>query len=168
MTVSASSLIVDGTDESFRDLVGGLILFAAQIQNVRQVLSNELGVTQPQYNILMILAHQKAKQSLSVKRLAERMNVTPSFIVVETNKLLARGLLNKQTSTADRRRINLQLTETAIETIAKLGPLQRHVNDMLFGELTKADFKSLTQIMKKLIARYEPTLIEVEKYQSRK
>jgi len=51
MTVSASSLIVDGTDESFRDLVGGLILFAAQIQNVRQVLSNELGVTQPQYNI---------------------------------------------------------------------------------------------------------------------
>lgn len=168
MTVSAPSLIVDGTDESFRALVDGLILFASQIQNVRQALSTEMGVTQPQYNILMILAHQKARQSLSVKKLAERMNVTPSFIVVETNKLLARGLLNKQTSATDRRRINLQLTDTASEIIAKLGPLQKHVNDVLFGELTKADFKSLTQIMKKLIASYEPTLSAIEKYQSRK
>lgn len=168
MTVSAPSLIVNDADDAFRSLVDSLILFATQIQNVRQALSNELGVTQPQYNILMKLAHQESQQSMSVKELAERLNVTPSFIVVETNKLLARGLLSKQTNATDRRLINVQLTDAAINAVMKLGPFQRYVNDALFGELTKTDFKFLSQTMKKLVGRYEPTLREIDKFRSRR
>ena len=167
MTVSAPSLVVNGADDSFRDLVDSLILFAAQIQKVRQVLSTAMGVTQPQYNILMILAHQRSRQSITVKKLAEHMNVTPSYVVVETNRLLAQGLLRKETGEEDRREINLQLTDAAVRLIANAGPLQRCVNDALFGGLSKEDFKSLSHTIKMLIARYEPTMGEAKEFVSK-
>lgn len=164
MTVSAPSLIVDGSDESFRSLVDNLILFASQIQDVRQVLSSAMGVTQPQYNILMIVAHDRASHGMTIKKLAQQLNVTPSFAVTETNKLMASGLLHKQISATDRRRINLQLTEDAFQLIASISPLQRLVNDELFGDLTKTDFKMLSGIIKALIGRYEPTINKAKKF----
>lgn len=164
LTVSAPGLITDGSDDEFRRLVDNLILFAGQIQNVRQVLSSAMGVSQPQYNILMIVARDKTDEGMAIKDLAEQMNVSPSFAVIETNKLMARGYLHKRTSVDDRRRINLQLTEKAIQQIKKIGPLQRQVNNKLFGGLAKNDFKSLAHTISTLIAGYEPALDEAKKY----
>lgn len=164
LTVSTPTLITDGTDDEFRRLVDNLILFAGQIQNVRQVLSSAMGVSQPQYNILMIVARGKTNEGMSIKELAEHMNVTPSFAVIETNKLMSRGYIDKRTSLGDRRRINLQLTEKAIKLIKNIGPLQRHVNNKLFGGLAKSDFKSLAHTISALIAGYEPALDEAKKY----
>jgi DNA-binding MarR family transcriptional regulator len=164
LTVSAPGLIIDGTDDEFRRLVDNLILFAGQIQNVRQVLSSAMGVSQPQYNILMIVARDKTNEGMSIKELAEHMKVTPSFAVIETNKLMTRGYLYKRTSLGDRRRINLQLTEKATRLIKKVGPLQRQVNNKLFGGLAKNDFKSLAHTISALIAGYEPALDEAKKY----
>ena len=163
LTVSAPALISEGSDIDFRNLVDNLILFSSQIQNVRQVLSSAMGVSQPQYNILMIIARDKTHGGMTIKELAEKLRVSPSFAVIETNKLMAKGFLHKRTSTADRRRINLNLTEKAAHLLVKIGPLQRQVNNKLFGGLTNRDFKSLTHIIKTLIAGYEPALDEAKK-----
>jgi DNA-binding MarR family transcriptional regulator len=164
ITISAAQLLTHNGDADFRKLVDNLVLFASQIQNVRQALSKALGVTPPQYNMLMIIAHHDQASGMTVGEMAEKMNVTPSFIVVETNKLVSRGLVHKHPSTVDRRRINLQLTEKAISLLTKIGPLQRDVNDRLFGSLTGRDFRSLGSIIEKLIMSYEPALEEAGSY----
>lgn len=158
LTVSVPALLTNGTDAEFRQLVDKLLLFAMQIQNVRQSLSAAMGVTQPQYNILMVIAHEDATTGITVGEMAKRMNVTPSFVVVETNKLVGMGLLHKQPSNIDRRRIDLHLSDKAILLTTKIGPLQRSVNDSLFGNLSARDFRALVSIIDKLVASYGPAL----------
>jgi DNA-binding MarR family transcriptional regulator len=160
LTVSVPALLESGNDAEFRKLVDDLLLFATQIQDVRKSLSTAMGLTQPQYNILMILAHKAATEEMTVSEMATRMNVSPPFVVVETNKLEAIGLLHKRPSAVDRRRINLHLTNKAISLATNIGPLQMNVNDRLFGSLSARDFRALGSIVGKLIASYGPALEE--------
>ncbi|MBR1154072.1 MarR family winged helix-turn-helix transcriptional regulator [Bradyrhizobium sp. JYMT SZCCT0428] len=163
-TISAPALMVDGGDDAFRRLVDNLMLFADQIQDVRQNLSTAMGVTQPQYKILMILAHDDEHSGMTLKRLANEMSVSPSFAVLETKKLIERGLLQKKASATDGRSINLHLTDEAIQLITEIGPIQRRVNDKLFGGLSRNNFRLLAQIVDKLIAGYQPALDEARKH----
>jgi DNA-binding MarR family transcriptional regulator len=163
-TISAPALVVDGGDGAFRLLVNNLMLFADQIQDIRQNLSTAIGVTQPQYKILMILAHDNDHCGMTLKRLANEMSVSPSFAVLETKRLIERGLLQKKTSATDGRSINLHLTDEAIHLITELAPIQRRVNDKLFGGLSRTNFTLLAQIVDKLIAGYQPALDEARKH----
>jgi DNA-binding MarR family transcriptional regulator len=152
MTISAPHLLKDGDDTDFRNLVDSLVRFACEIQKLRQVLSEAMGVTQPQYNMIMLIAHNDNKEGIGVGEMALKMGVTPSFVVVETNKLYGRGLINKSPSTIDRRRINLNLTDKSAALVAEIGPLQRTVNNLLCGSLGSSEFRSLGSTMGKLIA----------------
>jgi DNA-binding MarR family transcriptional regulator len=158
LTVSLAPLLTRGRDHRFRSMVDGLVQFAGQIQNVREVLSRAMGVTQPQYRMLMIIAHDEGDSGITVGEMAKKMDVSPSFVVVETNKLLGDGLIYKKVSTVDRRRINLQLTDKAIALVTKIGLLQRNVNDVLFGRLDRHEFEALISTVEKLVASYGPAL----------
>lgn len=152
-TISAPHLLSDGDDTDFRKLVDSLVLFASEIQRIRQALSEAMGVTQPQYNMIMLIAHHDDEEGISVGEMAMKMGVTPSFVVVETNRLCDGGLVDKRPSTIDRRRINLNLTDKSVALVNEIGPLQRNVNNLLFGSLGAREFRSLGSTIEKLIAR---------------
>lgn len=157
LTTSLESLLVKGTDDEFRDVVDNLVAFAGQLQQIREALSRQMQLTPPQYNILMTLAHIR-EGNVTASAMAEQLRVTLSFVVTETRRLDEMGLLTKEVDENDRRRVHLKLTDKGMAALSSIAPLQRDVNDILFGSLDRKRFELLGQITTGLLASCEDGL----------
>ncbi|MFC7052038.1 MarR family winged helix-turn-helix transcriptional regulator [Hansschlegelia quercus] len=161
-TVSRSALLIGGSDDAFRSLVDDLTHFATRLQQIREALARQMGVTTPQYVMLMALARRTPGSAIGTKDLAARLRVSVPFVVTETKKLEAMGFLQKQPIAADRRRIDIVLTKRGLQSVEALGSRQRTVNDILFSGVDEAKFSQLQKITKDLLEACEPALEAAE------
>jgi DNA-binding MarR family transcriptional regulator len=145
LTVSSPALLSDGgeSDREFRELVHGLLAFAPQIEAIRSGFAAYVGLSAVQYTILISIAHLEPEQAVEVNTIARHLHLSGAFVTIETGKLAARGLVGKRPNPADRRRVLLSVTSAGRELLARLAPIQRQVNDVLFecippGELPRA------------------------------
>lgn len=151
LTTSLAPLLVDGSDDDFRDVVDNLVAFAGQLQQIREALSRQMQLTPPQYNILMTLAHIR-EVNVTASAMAEKLRVTLSFVVTETRRLDEMGLLKKEVDENDRRRVHLKLTDKGRAALSSIAPLQLKVNNILFASLDRKRFDLLGQITTGLLA----------------
>jgi DNA-binding MarR family transcriptional regulator len=152
LTVSREALLRDGSDRAFRALVDQMLGFGVELQKVRESLAGALGVTPPQYRILMAIARYAGPGAISVSEVAEALGVSLPFVVKQIGLLVDSGRLLKRTDTSDRRRVQLFLTRRSVTAITRLAPRQVGVNDMLFGSLSRKDVGTLTRLLAGLLA----------------
>lgn len=156
LTASRSALLVEGSDRPFRELVRDLVDFSARLQEIREGIARAMGVSPPQYNMLMTLSH--LGDGVTVGDLAERLRVSVPFVVTETRRLVTLGLLEKRPDAVDRRRVMLVLTEKAWLALKDIAPLQVSVNDVLFGTLRSGDVDTLTRLTRGLLSSCDDAL----------
>ena len=144
LTVSAESLLDQGSDERFRQMVFDLLHLEAQMREARDRLGGALGVTGPAYTILMTIGRYQAEEGVRVREVAAKLHVTGAFVTAEANKLVARGLVEKRADPADRRGVRLSLSVDAEARLRVLAPQIRAVNDYFFGDLSRAEFETLS------------------------
>ncbi len=152
LTVSRKDLLEDGADDVFRTLVTDLLHFGAALQQARERIAGGMGVSAPQYAILMAVA-RSAAQGPSVSEVAAILGVSVPFVVAENRCLIAAGLLAKRADAQDGRRVRLALTAQCRAALKRLAPMQRQVNDALFGDLDAVEFRTLHAIMRKLVGK---------------
>jgi DNA-binding MarR family transcriptional regulator len=157
LTTSRAALLANGSDDKFRSTVDSLVSFATQLQQVREAIARRMDLAPPQYNILMILAH-RGGCGMTVSEMAQRMRVSVPFIVMETRRLGEMGFLIKETDEKDRRRVNLVLADKGKVAVARIAPLQREVNDVLFASLGRKDFDDLIRLTNGLLGSCESAL----------
>jgi MarR family transcriptional regulator, organic hydroperoxide resistance regulator len=150
LTTSRTALLVEGNDRPFRELVRDLVDFSARLQEIREAIARGMGVTSPQYNVLMTLS--QFGDDVTVGDLAARLRVSVPFVVTETRRLEALGLLEKRPDAVDRRRVMLLLTAKARAALRDIAPLQVSVNDVLFSTLSARDFSTLARLTKGLLS----------------
>jgi MarR family transcriptional regulator, organic hydroperoxide resistance regulator len=152
LTVSREALLRDGSDRAFRTLVDQMLNFGTELRRARQSLAQALGVTPPQYRILMAIARHRGPEAISVSEVADALGVSLPFVVKQTGMLVLSGGLLKRTDAGDRRRVQLILTRRSVEAITKLAPMQVGLNDALFGSLSRQDVETLSGLLSGLIA----------------
>ena len=59
---------------------------------VREHLGRQMGITGPQYSVLVAVAHLQGEGGVSVGALAQALHVSSAFIATETRKLADAGL----------------------------------------------------------------------------
>jgi DNA-binding MarR family transcriptional regulator len=150
LTLSRPDLLVDGRDDAFRGMLADMLHFGAALRNAREELAQAMGVTAPQYAILMAIARWDTPGGPSVSDIAASLRVSVPFIVAQNRFLVAASLLDKQPDPHDGRRIRLALTPAARKALVKLAPLQRRINDALFATVTTDEFHTLRHTMRKL------------------
>jgi hypothetical protein len=64
---------------------------------------------------------------------------------------VTRGLIHKLPDPSDRRRVRLEVADKGNALLAELAPVQRQVNDVQFGCLSKAEFLQLLDMTERLI-----------------
>lgn len=146
LTVSRTSLLQGGSDAEFRQLINDLLTFSQQIQRMRELIAAELGVSPPQYAIMIRLAQWTGRPP-TISELADSLDVSVPFIVTETGNLARTGLIKKQTDDEDARRVRLHLTAKAKTTLEAASPFIRDINDTAFGRLSPAQFNTLRTVM---------------------
>lgn len=155
LTVTRDALLVDGSDARFRDLINGLLLLSGQLQWLRVALSKQLGVTEPQYRVLLTVARLQGRTGVSVTAAANALRVTGAFVTAESRKLQRKGLLEKREDPHDRRGVLLALSRFGHQTLVEFGARPQQVNDELFRDITREEFEMLHTIVGRLLANSE-------------
>lgn len=145
-TVTRAALLVDGSDREFRVLVHRMLAFSARLEVVRAGFGRILGLTGIQYTVLISIAHLSAREATGVSRLAEHLALSGSFVTLIVGQLARRGLVAKTADRRDRRRVCLNVTESGRALLARLAPIQREVNDVLFQPLDRRGFLALNEL----------------------
>ncbi len=163
-TVSAESLLEDGSDERFRQMILDLLHLEAQMREARDRLGAALGVTGPAYAILMTIGRSQGADGVGgirVREVAAKLHVTGAFVTGEANKLVIAGLVEKRPDPGDRRGVRLCLTSVAEAQVEALAPRIRAVNDYFFGDLSRTEFDTLSRLGARLGNRTAAAFFEV-------
>jgi MarR family transcriptional regulator, organic hydroperoxide resistance regulator len=150
-SVSNAALLIDGSDTAFRELISGLMIMAEQLIELRKLLGRRIHVTGPQFGILYAIARMEKDDGVNVSRVAERLRVSGAFVTTEVGKLVRKGLVSKRASPRDRRAVLLTLTDQTHDLLAKFAPELQAINDQVFGHLDAKEFRSLTDMTKRIV-----------------
>ncbi|TDF97155.1 MarR family winged helix-turn-helix transcriptional regulator [Paenibacillus piri] len=83
-----------------------------EITNLYRPFLNELGITYPQYLVLMVLWEQ---QTCTVKEIGDRLYLDSGTLTPMLKRMEDAGLLTRQRSKSDERRVEIRLTEAGRE-----------------------------------------------------
>lgn len=162
LTVNRPELLVDGTDDQFREMVHNALAFSVRLQAIRDGYARYIDLSGVQYTILISIGHLQGDRDIGVSEIAEHLSLSGTFVTTETRKLVSQGLLTKETSKADRRRVCLKLTDKSWELLEKLSEIQSDINDAHFAPLTARDFLRFSTLMKELSDSTDRALLILE------
>jgi MarR family transcriptional regulator, organic hydroperoxide resistance regulator len=151
LTISRSELLVNGSDREFRRLVDSIFAFAGRHEAVRDGHAASIGLSGVEYSMLIALRHLQQDGEVGVKELADYLHVSGSFITTLIGKFVKDGLVTKRPDSKDKRRVRLKVSKKGHDLLAALAPVQRQVNDVQFGPLSRADFQFLLNVLPRLI-----------------
>ncbi len=133
-TVSREALIEEASDKRFRGLVHDLLTISTRMEAVREHHGRRMGISGPQYSLLIAVAHLQGEDGASVG----------TVIASESGKMARLGLLLKQSNPRDRRGVLLSLAPAGRLKIDRISPEIRAINDLFFGVLDAPSFAALS------------------------
>jgi MarR family transcriptional regulator, organic hydroperoxide resistance regulator len=151
-TVSRQALLEKGFDKRFRQLVYDLLTIAARMDCVREHLGKQMGISGPQYSVLMAVGQFQGRVGVGVTALAKVLHVSTAFVATETGKLAQAGLLAKRANPKDGRAVLLSLTRTGRSLIERNSPEIRSINDVFFGALSASTFAATSSAIASLVS----------------
>jgi MarR family transcriptional regulator, organic hydroperoxide resistance regulator len=165
-TTSLPTLLDDGSDQTFRAAVEAGWRSAQSLNAIMALLAADVGISLPQYSIMMVLAY--AEKGLSIGALAIRLRVSQPFITAEIGKLAAVQLVFKRSNPADKRGVLVALSPKGRNVTNRIALLLQEVNDAIYRGMTRKELELIKKFIKKLSLRSELALERVETdYRSR-
>ena len=151
LTATNPALLPDGTDQAFRQLVHRLLAFSVRIEAIRSGFGARVGLSGIQYTVLISIAHLQGASGVGVKRIADHLALSGSFVTLVTGQLVKLGFVEKTPNPDDRRRVRLVVTEQGHALLSELAPVQCEVNDLLFQPLDAGRFALLNAVFGELV-----------------
>ena len=133
----------------------GLFSFLALHEEIRAGHARHIGLAGVEYTVLISIAHLAQDGDVSVSAVAAHLRLTGAFITTVIQRLQALGLVDKQTDPNDRRRVLLSVLPEGRARLERLAPIQRQINDVEFGGITRTEFLRLLDMVERLIANGE-------------
>ena len=87
-----------------------------------------VGLTPQQHQLLLAIKSQVGKEHANLKEIADFLQLKHQTVVGLTDRCEAAGLVRREASTVDKRRVNVHLTPKGEELLAKLS--QRNLDEL--------------------------------------
>jgi MarR family transcriptional regulator, organic hydroperoxide resistance regulator len=124
-------------DKELREFMWHMVAIGSHLEEVRRVWAELLGVSGPQWLILMAIGDSNSERGMSVGEVAEKIRVKSTFVTAQTKSLETAGLVRRTTSPVDARIVLLSLTDKARNEIAKLAARRRVLEDSIFSGISE-------------------------------
>jgi DNA-binding MarR family transcriptional regulator len=111
--------------------------------------AKQLGITGPQWTILLALADLDRKHGIPVNVVAKLMHVDASFVTTQSKLLEKQGFLRRLPSKRDARVVQMSLTDKSCKHFARIATQQEAIDEFIFREF---DDQELTKFMSRLAA----------------
>jgi DNA-binding MarR family transcriptional regulator len=132
------------------------------LQDLRVFWGKTLGVSGPQWMILMAVSDLDEGEGVSVKAVAQMMRVDPSFITTNTKLLEKKGLLRRRVSAKDARVVQMSLTDRMSRHLSTLAARQEEIENFIFSEVADDELAQLTERLGLLKTRLEKARFRLE------
>lgn len=162
-TITLPPLLKAGGDVAFREALYLMALAFGRLHDCREAFGRTLGLTPPQFIVLIGAAYQQGGEGVSIRSLADHTQLAATHVTTEVGRLIGKGLLTKQPSTRDRRSVLVRLTPKGEEAVRAVNPLQRRINDLLFADISRDDFTAVSRFLKQFALNSEYALAEIRR-----
>src|SRR5215475_1540167 len=158
LSVTRPTLLANKSDHAFREFLYNFFTVAERVQDVRRYLGNRIGISGPQYNLMMAIAELQGSDGVSVGRVAEYLHVAGPFVTAEAGKLVRIAYLRKMNDVADKRVWRLSVGPKGWAALKSLFPGLQQVNDSFFARISRSQFVVLCECLRKLVENSELVL----------
>lgn len=131
------------------------------LQELRHFWAKTLGISGPQWMILMALADLDQGEGVPVKVVSKMLHVDPSFVTTQSKMLEKKGFMRRKTSDDDARVVQMSLTDKTYKHIASLASQQEELNNFIFAEFSDRELVEFTSKLTALKARLEKASLKV-------
>ncbi len=163
LTVSRRDLLAGGEDVAFRRSLYLMVLAFSRLQTCREAFGRTLGLTGSQFAVLIGTAYQQHRDGVSVRALADHIQLAPTHVTTEVGRLIDKGLLSKSVNPQDRRGVLVRLSARGEAAVREVAPFVRRVNDLLFAGVSRKDFAVVSAFLSRLAANSEEALDEIRR-----
>jgi MarR family transcriptional regulator, organic hydroperoxide resistance regulator len=135
--------------ELVREFIWDIVSISTRFEEIRYMLAQILGISGPQWMILMAINDLDRGNGVSVRVVSAKLHVDPSFVTTQSKSLEKHGFVRRITSADDARVVLMSLTDKASKQIASLSSRQEMLNEFIFSDF---DDRALVDIAGKLAA----------------
>jgi DNA-binding MarR family transcriptional regulator len=138
-----------------------IVSINVHLQEIRYFWAKTLGISGPQWMILMALADLDQGEGVPVKVVSKLLHVDPSFVTTQSKMLEKKGFMRRKTSENDARIVQMSLTDKTYKHIASLASQQEALNEFIFAEFGDRELNELTGKLALLKDRLEKACLKV-------
>jgi DNA-binding MarR family transcriptional regulator len=164
-TVSHAALLKGGGDEPFREALYLMVLAFGRLQVCREAFGRAMALTGSQFAVLMGVAYRQGAEGVSIRGLADHVQLAPTHVTTEVGRLIRKGLLTKRQNTRDRRGVLVKLSRKGEQALLAVVPFVRGVNDLLFEEVSRRDFAAVSEFLGVFARNTENALAEIRRHE---
>src|SRR5262245_47063098 len=161
LTVTHGTLLEGGSDLAFRDTLYLMFLSFGRLQVCREAFGRAIGLTGSQYAVLIGTAYRQGGDGVSIRTLAEHIQLAPTHVTTEVGRLIRKGLLVKKVNTQDRRGVLVRLSARGEAEISRVTPLVRQINDLLFANISRREFAAVSHFLATVAGNNERALAAI-------
>lgn len=125
------------------------------LQDLRYFWAKTLGISGPQWMILMALADLDKGDGVPVNVVSKMLHVDPSFVTTQSKMLEKKGFMRRKASEEDARVVRMSLTDKSYKHMANLAAQQDALNEFIFAEFDERQLSEFTAKLASLKNRLE-------------
>jgi DNA-binding MarR family transcriptional regulator len=163
LTISHGELLTAGADVMFRQSLYLMVLAFSRLQTCREAFGRALGLTGTQFAVLIGTAYRQGGEGVSIRGLADHIQLAPTHVTTEVGRLIRKGLLIKAVNRHDRRGVLVRLSRQGEAAVGEVAPFVRRVNDRLFAGITRRDFAIVSSFLSQFAKNSEEALDEIRR-----
>lgn len=160
-TVSHAALLANGSDEPFRQALYLMVLAFGRLQACREAFGRALSLTGSQFTVLIGTAYCQHTEGVSIRALADHVQLAATHVTTEVGRLIRKGLLTKRINADDRRSVLVKLSRRGEAALLQIAPFVRDVNDLLFADVPRAEFAAVSHFLHVFAGNGERALTEI-------
>lgn len=160
-TVSHAALLADGSDVAFRETLYLMVLAFGRLIACREAFGRALGLTGSQFAVLFGVAYRQGREGVSIRALAEHVQLASTHVTTEVGRLVRKGLLVKTANQHDRRSVLVRLSQQGEAAVLRVAPFLRDVNDGLFAGVRRRDIAALDRFLRLFARNGEQAVAEI-------
>jgi DNA-binding MarR family transcriptional regulator len=143
------------TQEMVDKLLWDIASINVHLDEVRDFWAKALGVSGPQWMILMALNSLDQGSGVPLKDVVAKLHVDPSFVTTQSKILEKNGLLRRSASVEDARIVLMSLTDKASQQVGELSAKRDLLNKFIFAEFEARTFRDLSDQVSTLKIKLE-------------
>ena len=134
---------------------------SVHLEELRYFWGKALGISGPQWMILMALAEIDLDDGVPVNVVSKKLHVDSSFVTTQSKLLEKKGFVRRKNSTEDGRIVQMSLTNKTTKLLASLASQQETLNEFIFAEFDDGELAELTDKLAGLRNRLEKACLKV-------